>query len=58
MGDYGLTNRWYMVHPNQPIKNWACTCDAPANFEGDTAICTKCNRQWSLKSDRELADSK
>jgi hypothetical protein len=44
-----LTNRWYMVSPTQPTKNWACTCDVKANFEDDKAMCPKCRRQWSLK---------
>ncbi len=53
-----LTNRWYMVRPNQSTANWACTCHVQAIFKDDKATCPVCNRTWSLKSDKDLAASK
>lgn len=49
MNNDKLTNRWYMVSPVQSTKNWACTCDVPAVFEGYKATCPNCGRQWFLK---------
>ena len=40
------------------IRGWACECGALLHFDGETATCTACGRNYRMKAENEVEECK